>query len=358
MPDEPTQRHRRASAPPPEAAYPMPPDPEDEQRVHREPAPQRRSLRPALRVLLAVACVCVLCYCVVSLIRYGMDWMQSEQTSDELRQLHAESAITAAPTEPPAPTDAPRADETLAPTAAPTIEPTPEAAEASASDGRTRVTRYPNNPTMTASLSILKLQERNKDIVGWLTIDGVLDEAVVQRDNAYYLTHDYLGRGNAAGALFLDEGCKLATVPEKLVIHGHNMKTGQMFGALKKYKVKGVDFFKQNYLIRLESLYEDARYVVFAVAECDTRASERRFLDFISSPVFDSDEAFTRFAARLKELSMYACDVDVRPGDRLLLLATCTSNEEHGRLIVAARMVRPDEDDLALRMSVYTARSK
>ena len=64
-----------------------------------------------------------------------------------------------------------------------------------------------NNLRMENNDSVRKarftaLQERNPDIIGWLTMDGI-DEAVVQKDNVFYLDHDADLKQNINGA-FVD----------------------------------------------------------------------------------------------------------------------------------------------------------
>ncbi len=67
-------------------------------------------------------------------------------------------------------------------------------------------------------------------------MNTLLDEPVMQRDETYYMDHDLLGKPNVNGALFLDSGISLKTRPYSLVIYGHNMKTGAMFGCLRNYE--------------------------------------------------------------------------------------------------------------------------
>lgn len=59
---------------------------------------------------------------------------------------------------------------------------------------------------------------------------------MVQRDNTYYLNRDYLGYHNDNGAIFLDMGCDLTGNPKALILYGHNMKTGAMFGNLRNMR--------------------------------------------------------------------------------------------------------------------------
>ena len=53
-----------------------------------------------------------------------------------------------------------------------------------------------------------------------------------------------------------------------------------MFGMLKKYKVKGAEFYREHAFIDFNTLYENGRYVIFAVAEVDIRAGQPHYLPF------------------------------------------------------------------------------
>ncbi len=316
---------------------------------------KKRSIPVPLRWLMVGLCAAVFVYAAVRLTTYFTDLARVEQQNEQLRQAYhaAESAAPAAAAT--ATPDAPGASPSA--TSAPTVQASATAAALTPGpNGRTRLTAYPNNPNLTVSDRIATLRKRNKDICGWLTIDGELDQAVVQRDNSYYLGRDYLGYHNEAGALFVDENCILERVPEQILIHGHNMKTGAMFGVLKKYKTSGASFYRAHPYISLSTPYEDAVYVIYAVAEVDTRPEQGRYLDFFSGVSFASDAEFSAYIARAKALAYYACPVSVLPSDRLLTLATCSGTDEDTRLLVMARMLRPDEDMIQLEADILSTR--
>ena len=73
-----------------------------------------------------------------------------------------------------------------------------------------KINDWPGNPSMTVSARLKNLRKQNRDVIGWLSIPDTLEQAVVQRDNTYYLKRDYRGYHNANGALFLEEGISLA----------------------------------------------------------------------------------------------------------------------------------------------------
>lgn len=283
------------------------------------------------------------------LIRYFGDIAASKRASRELEAVYASMNE---------PSWTPDARQTLQATPLPTHTPVPQP---SASAPRTTPTaeelwptRYPNNPSLRVSAVFYELQRKNEDIVGWLKIDGVLEEAVCQRDNSYYLTHNALKQKSVTGALFLDEACDLKTVPTQMVIYGHNMKEGAMFGSLKKYKLKDANFYHQHPFIEWNTQYENGRYVIFAVCEVDLRRDNPDYLPFWMYSRFSDAETFLSYVEKARALSRYRCGVTVEPSDRLLTLSTCIGDDANRRLLVMARRIRDDESELELNMAVYS----
>ena len=172
--------------------------------------------------MLTFVCAGVFVVCAVLLIRYFAAIARARNASGELRRTYAGgqtlSQETASPTETPVPE---ATEETSAAAAAVT---TAQPAETAAPFAAQWASGYADNPQLRISDRFQKLRQQNRDVVGWLSIEDVLDEPVLQRDNAYYLTHDASGQKNATGALFLDESCNLRIPTPHLVIHGHNMK--------------------------------------------------------------------------------------------------------------------------------------
>lgn len=81
------------------------------------------------------------------------------------------------------------------------------------------------------------LKSENGDIIGWLYCpDTIISYPVVQyTDNEYYLKHGFDGGSNTAGALFADSTSELGITRGNVIIYGHNMKDGSMFGTLSRY---------------------------------------------------------------------------------------------------------------------------
>jgi sortase B len=204
---------------------------------------------------------------------------------------------------------------------------------------------YPENPRKTVSSRFQLLREKNRDIVGWLKMGGIVDEAVVQRDNVFYLDHDVLGRENVNGALFLDAGVALETRPYTYIIYGHNMRVGAEFGSLRNYENRS--FYLADPFISFDTMYENGNYVIFAVGAVSVEESRDSYVDFLSL-LFSNTEEHRRAIDTLVASSLYPAAVDTQAEDQLLLLVTCATGDDERR-VVAARRIREGEkkEDLA-----------
>ncbi|MBR1606851.1 MAG: sortase [Clostridia bacterium] len=314
--------------------------------MQKHPEPPR--LPRWARVLAALALLGLMLWGFVRLAGYGLDWLDSSRSSEALRQVYYIQPVTDAPTEAPASPEPTAAPVTPAPTAIPaaTLPPTPQ-------PGLPAV-RYPDNPRLQISSRFRSLRSKSKYIVGWLTVPSLLDEAVAQRDNTYYLTHDALGSKNVNGAIFLDENIGLKTRPYTLILYGHNMKTGAMFGSLRNYET--LSFYHKAPLITFDTLYEEGRYVIFAAGSIGTEPADRNFVDFYALTSNDPEKRQTAIR-KLQTVSVHTCTVDVQPDDQLLLLVTCVEQDDERR-VIAARRLRDGEDEKELIKQVEKSRKK
>ena len=182
----------------------------------------------------------------------------------------------------------------------------------------------------------------------------MIDEAVTQRDNEYYMDHNAKGEPDVSGAVFLDAIVSLKTRPYALILYGHNMKSGARFGCLRNYE--NLSFTRNNPFIAFDTLYEDGKYVVFSVGVVSLEESASNYLDFFSLSSRRADER-RRAIDVLQKVSLYSGTVDVRLDDQLLILVTCVTNDAERR-IVAARRIRDGEDPKELKALTETVKKK
>lgn len=183
------------------------------------------------------------------------------------------------------------------------------------------------------------LRERNSDFIGWISIDDTpLDFPVMYApDNKdFYLRHDFYKEYSVYGVPYLDEKTTLGAndQSDNLVIYGHNMKTGTIFGCLTNYKE--ASYYAEHPRIDFDTVYGDAAYEVFAAFSIDVAADT----SFVYNQYVDLDEE--SYNAYVDEvISRSDVDTGIRPayGEQLLTLSTCEYSSANGRYVVVARRV-------------------
>ncbi len=184
-----------------------------------------------------------------------------------------------------------------------------------------------------------KLYEQNKNLAGWIKIPGTdIDYPVMKSINGngqYYLDHNFDGDEDRNGTLFLDDNCDIVKPTQNLIIYGHNMKSGQMFGDLDKYKSES--FYKDHQIIQFDTIYETAKYqVMFAF---QSHVYEENVIAFKYYQFIDpaSEKEFESGINDMKASALYETGVDAKYGDHLLILSTCDYDEQNGRFVVVCK---------------------
>lgn len=179
---------------------------------------------------------------------------------------------------------------------------------------------------------------RNEDAVGWISIEGLVDQPIVYRNNTFYLTHDFDQNQNACGAIFLDEEHPLRADSQNLLLYGHNMKDESMFGPLLKYMQ--ANFLRAHLQITLETHFETFTYLIFAVDKVSMDATSPKFLYFWGHATFADSKTFQAYIDEVYQKSLYTRFLDVDATDTLLTLVTCVGED---RLVLLARRQRLGE---------------
>lgn len=295
--------------------------------IHSRPAARRRPGKDVWirRGMLAVLVV-VAVFSAVQAAGIITRSVRTRQLNDALSERRAQLSATPEPLE--------------AEAAAPAATPEPETApEPSAKPGpvvRNTVYHRVGGPALK---HMEELYNENRDLIGWIEIPGVLDLPVMYRNNSYYLNRDFYKKKNASGTLFLDVNHRFAEDTQNLLLHGHNMKDGTMFGRLTQY-LHNMDYFKRNAFVYYDTLWEADTYVMFSVMQVSLDAKDERFFNYFTHPTFETDEDFEHYIRQAQLRSIYAIPMNVRPDDALLTLSTCIDED---RLVILCRRLREGE---------------
>lgn len=162
------------------------------------------------------------------------------------------------------------------------------------------------------------------EMVGWLTIDGTgIDYPVMQgENNLTFLNRDPYGEFSLSGSIFLDSRNSPDFTDGYSLIYGHHMAYGRMFGALD-------DFLDEHYAAahRRGSLligrdgHECRALTVFAVMRVDVH-------DAAAFDVEEPDKA-------RRYIASHAAFLLGQPGDQMVVLSTCDSEDDAMRILVA-----------------------
>ena len=197
------------------------------------------------------------------------------------------------------------------------------------------------------------LYQQNPDIIGWLKInDTSIDYPVMQtlEDEQFYLRRDFYGKDNKNGCLIMDDDSVVGVgnrahnyeggvAPStNLLIHGHTMKTGAMFGKLNRYKDQ--EYGEAHRYIQFDSLYEHREYEVMAAFYTQIYGEDEDVFKYYNFFQANSEDEFNEWYSNVKALAIYDTGVEASFGDEFITLSCCAYHVEDGRFVVVARRVK------------------
>ena len=183
------------------------------------------------------------------------------------------------------------------------------------------------------SVGLAALREKYPDIQGWLTIPGTgIDYPVLQSGKSspeYYLRRNYQGEWDINGSLFLQWNCK---VPDgrNLIIYGHNMNSGAMFGNLDNYADAG--YCREHPTIYFQTMEGIAEYEIVSVMKADIRMFP------FQQAEFQDMEGLWDYLLQAEALGLF----EIRENDKseeaeqVLTLVTCSYEWKNARNVVVA----------------------
>lgn len=189
----------------------------------------------------------------------------------------------------------------------------------------------------------------NEDMAAWLIIPGTnIDYPVMWTpfDENYYLYRDFEKKDNVNGSLLLDTDSSLNPLTTNLIIHGHNMKSGAMFGRLTDYEDK--DFYDSHKEIILHTKECQKNYEIIAVFRSQVFKKTDDVFKFYQFFQANTEDEFENFYQNIKDMSIYDTGVTAEFGDNFITLSTCVYHVKNGRFVVVAKEIEPGESYLPL----------
>lgn len=151
-------------------------------------------------------------------------------------------------------------------------------------------------------------------------------------NNSFYLNHCFDKSNNSAGWIFADYRNKFDNTDKNIVIYGHNMRDGSMFGSM--LNILNAKWYEneENTNITLYTENEKCMYKVFSVYKIENE-------DYYIKTEFKNDNEFEDFIKTLKKKSIKDFNVDVSKDDNILTLSTCANNNKY-RVVLHAKKVK------------------
>lgn len=203
----------------------------------------------------------------------------------------------------------------------------------------------PTVPGVTSAIlpEYQAIYEMNNDLVGWIKIpDTKVDYPVMQtslENKDYYLYRNFEGvdpgTGYRPGCLYVRELCNVFTPSDNVVIYGHNMKDGSMFGDLDKFYNK--EFWETHQTFTFDTLYERHTYQIIAVFKTTATLGEGFAYHQFNEAANEAE--FRQFINTVKSKAWYDTGVTAEYGDMLLSLSTCEYSTDNGRFVVVAKRI-------------------
>lgn len=183
------------------------------------------------------------------------------------------------------------------------------------------------------------VHQKNQKLIGWVKIDDtIIDYPVMQTvNNEYYLDHNFNQEEDRNGCIFMDYQCDVVKGCDNIILYGHHMKSGKMFGTLNKYSKQS--YYEEHPVIQFDTIYEKGTYQVMYVFRSKVYSEEDvtfKYYQFINAA---SEKEFYSAMNEMAALSLYDTGVTANYGDKLLTLSTCDYQEKAGRFVVVAKKI-------------------
>ena len=307
-------------------------------------ASKKKKLKKGLRLgALAVLCTVFVVsgfFLARELIQSGHEKEVNQSLIEQVRQVREEvkTPQSAAPS-PSAAAPAPSPNGEQSPEPSPNEEQSPEPSPNEEEPPEPVVSVKPE-PVYAESGILLQydaLWQQNNDMAGWLWIEGTDIEYPVMYtpdEPERYLHTDFFGNYAAGGCLFIGEGG--GPDAAHIIVYGHHMKNGTMFGSLRKYS--SAEYAAEHPIIHLDTLTEEREYeVVTAFYSQVYNADEVGVFRYYQYTDLSDEKNFNSYVNQMWRSALYKTDAELEYGQRLLMLSTCSYHRDNGRFVVVAR---------------------
>lgn len=192
---------------------------------------------------------------------------------------------------------------------------------------------YKPNEAEGLSYNFSQLMAMNPDVCGWVVMDHTgIDYPIVQgEDNFEYLDKDALGNPEISGSIFLDCQNNRKFTDPYMVLMGHHMQAGKMFGDLDKYSDE--TFFQKN---TTGKIYLPDRVLNLETAAFLTVDAYDKYIYRIQ---WDNVSERQELLKRIYEQAQYTRGEELTTEDQMVALSTCSTSGTNARHVLICRIV-------------------
>ncbi len=181
---------------------------------------------------------------------------------------------------------------------------------------------------------------KNKDLIGWVTVDGTrIDYPVMQTqdDPEFYLHRNFDKEYTASGTPFMDALSDIFVPTSNFLVYGHHMKNGTMFKDLLKYDDK--EFYQSHRTFRFDTIYKGGQgtYQVIAAGYSKIYPESSDAFKYYQYAGMTTEDSFNEYIEGVKRISSYDTGETAQFSDQLVTLSTCAYHTENGRFFVVGR---------------------
>ena len=155
------------------------------------------------------------------------------------------------------------------------------------------------------------LYSENNDVIGWLKIPGTSIDYVVMHapdEPEKYLHKDFYGNPSNRGCLYVAESCDVLK-SDNVIIYGHHMKDGSMFGDLVDYSSES--FYKTHKKIYFDTIYEKHSYEIVGVIKTEIPADDEDCFRYYCYTGENDTEMFEQYKEFIEENAKFVKNLDI-----------------------------------------------
>lgn len=192
----------------------------------------------------------------------------------------------------------------------------------------TKTENIDNKTNITEKTEMLNkykdIYNKNKDIIGWISDYNNIDYPIMQnkKDSDFYIHKSFNKEYSFSGCLYVQNHIDINS--DIIIINGHNMKNGTMFGTLDNYLDK--QYFNKHSTLYYSDLFNEYKLEIQACCRLTTN-------DF-NYGTCDNKE---KMLDNLKKYILIGSLDNIDNDNNIVILNTCSYHSKNGRLLVVCK---------------------